>query len=516
MRRLGAWTPGESSLTEPMARQRRVSAYLKLLCVLFGSFWCLDTLQFAWRGATSRLVELGHVMQGVFALGVLLCSVLLRARERSAQLIANLESAATLGLGLVSLAILHTAPREQTPVGPLMGLALTLVARAALVPSSVWRTLGVGAGVTALGAASYGLSPFHAQLSGFAGVWLLAFTLVSAFVARVIYGLQDQVREARQLGQYVLEQRLGEGGMGVVYRAQHAMLRRPTAVKVMSSQLSDERHLARFTREVQQTARLTHPNTVTVYDYGRTREGVFYYAMELLDGANLEEVVNVSGILPEARVVSILDGVAGALAEAHGILLVHRDIKPSNVMLCDQGGIPDTPKVLDFGLVRDLQTNHGVTEAGGIAGSPAFMSPEAIRAPDTVGPASDLYALGAVGYYLLTAQHVFDGQTILEVCSHHLLTPPVPPSERRGVALHPELELLIMRCLEKDAAQRPASASEFQSALRALELAPDWRAVDARRWWQTHRPTIELRRKVAQRDRAGSSLTLQVDRAGRY
>jgi eukaryotic-like serine/threonine-protein kinase len=266
---------------------------------------------------------------------------------------------------------------------------------------------------------------------------------------------------------------------------------------------------------VQQTARLTHPNTVTVYDYGHTREGVFYYAMELLEGATLEEVVKVGGILPDARVVSILGGVAGALAEAHGIRLVHRDIKPSNVMLCDQGGVPDTPKVLDFGLVRDLQTNQGVTETGAIAGSPAFMSPEAIRAPDTVGPASDLYALGAVGYYLLTAQHVFEGRTMLEVCSHHLLTPPMPPSQRRGAAVHPELERLIMRCLQKDPAQRPASAVELQSALRALDLTPAWSDADARRWWQAHRPSIELRRKAAGHEATGPSLTLQVDRTGR-
>ncbi len=246
-------------------------------------------------------------------------------------------------------------------------------------------------------------APLSTMVAVESSAWWLLTVAVCTVTSRVLYGLRREVREARQLGQYLLEEKLGEGGMGVVYRARHAMLRRPTAVKLLPADKSSESTIARFEREVRLTARLAHPNTVTVYDYGRTPEGVFYYAMELLEGANLREVVDVEGPLPPARVLHVLEQVAASLVEAHGIGLIHRDIKPANILLCEIAGAPDVAKVVDFGLVKEVERggDASLTTAGTLTGTPLYMAPEAITAPETLDARSDLYALGAVGYFLL-------------------------------------------------------------------------------------------------------------------
>src|SRR6185503_3012449 len=211
-----------------------------------------------------------------------------------------------------------------------------------------------------------------------------------------------EVRDARRLGRYTLLEKIGEGGMGAVYSVRHAMLRRPTAMKLLPPQKFGAQNVARFEREVQLTARLTHPNTIRIFDYGRTPDGIFYYAMEYLDGANLAEVIAEGGPMPAGRVIHILDQVAGALTEAHGIGLIHRDVKPANIILTEQGGVPDVAKILDFGLVKEMGETGAdpLTHADTLTGTPMYMSPEAIAAPDQVDARADLYALGAVGYYL--------------------------------------------------------------------------------------------------------------------
>ncbi len=234
--------------------------------------------------------------------------------------------------------------------------------------------------------------------------------------------------------------------MGIVYRASHAMLRRPTAIKLLPADRAGNETLARFEKEVQLTASLTHPNTVTIFDYGRTPDGIFYYAMELLDGATLADVVEVDGPQPAARVAQILGQAAGALAEAHAVKLIHRDVKPANIMLVEQGGKPDVAKVLDFGLVKELDATASpeLTQIDAVTGTPQYMAPESIRAPDEVDARSDIYALGAVGYFLLTGEHVFTADTVVEVCAKHLNDEPVAPSERLGAAVPADLETLIL------------------------------------------------------------------------
>ncbi len=324
--------------------------------------------------------------------------------------------------------------------------------------------------------------------------WAIAVAMAAAF-SQTIHGLRKAVSDIRRLGQYTLEKKLGEGGMGVVYRASHAMLRRPTAIKLLLPDRAGKDALTRFEREVRRTAMLTHPNTVTVFDYGRTTDGVFYYAMELLEGASLDEIVEVDGPQPEERVIHLLEQAAGSLAEAHDAGLIHRDVKPGNILVVDRGGIPDLVKVVDFGLVKDLGSRGrggaisepALTMANEITGTPLYLAPETVTAPETVDARADLYALGAVGYWLLTGTHVFGGQSILEVCAHHLHSIPDAPSIRLGAAVAADLESVLLACLAKRPEDRPASAHALCDRLRACAAAGRWTNARAAHWWAVHR-----------------------------
>jgi serine/threonine-protein kinase len=348
------------------------------------------------------------------------------------------------------------------------------------------------------------------------GLWWIAAIAIATATSKVIYGLERQVRDARRLGQYTLIEKLGEGGMGIVYRARHAMLRRPTAIKLLPPDRFGPEAVARFEREVQLTARLTHPNTIRVFDYGRTPDGIFYYAMEYLEGANLADVVAEGGPMLAGRVIQILEQAAGALAEAHQIGLIHRDIKPANIFLTEQGGVPDVAKVLDFGLVKQLGQSDGesadVTRADSITGTPLYMAPESITAPATIDARTDLYALGAVGYFLVTGVDVFTGTTVIEVCGKHVHQAPVPPSERLGRPVPADLERLILGCLEKDPARRPADARTLQRGLRACQDAGVWGEEDARRWLEDHAAALRARQRRFAPDGAA---TIAVDVAQR-
>ena len=322
-------------------------------------------------------------------------------------------------------------------------------------------------------------------LLGASSVVIFVFTLV---VARMTKDAQKAAVEAKQLGQYELENKLGAGGMGVVYKAHHAMLRRPTAVKMLSIDKVDAASTARFEREVQITCQLNHPNTIAIYDYGRTPEGVFYYAMEFLDGLDLQQLVEKYGPQPEGRVIHILKQVCGSLYEAHSKGLVHRDIKPSNIMLNRRGSEPDVVKVLDFGLVKALDENKnaGMTANASLTGTPLYMSPEAIQSPLAVDNRSDLYAVGAVAYFLLTGHPVFSATNIMELCRQHVDQAPVPPSQRLGRVISPELEDAILACLEKNRAKRPQTARNLAHMLARLPESQKWTENEADGWWSRH------------------------------
>jgi len=317
------------------------------------------------------------------------------------------------------------------------------------------------------------------------GGLILLFTVA---MARMQKAAQNAALAARQLGQYQLEEKLGEGGMGVVYRGRHKLLRRPTAIKLLHPDKTTDDAIARFEREVQLTCQLNHPNTVAIYDFGRTREGIFFYAMEYLEGIDLDVLVARHGRQTESRVIHILAQICGSLAEAHTIGLVHRDIKPANLMLCRRGGVNDVVKVLDFGLVKaiDAQKQATLTAANVVMGTPNFMSPETFENPDLVGPASDLYAVAAVGYFLLTGTAPFSGQSAIEICMHHVKTPPQRPSERVGAPMAADLEAVLLRGLAKKPADRFTTAGEFAEALAACDAAGKWTARQAEEWWTAH------------------------------
>lgn len=455
-----------------------------------------------------------------------------RGKRRSARTVRTLEALGLLGAAvclqwlahgytehlLASELVRRLAAHPEyvtvvlfTAVGPLagasFGLTYLFVMRAAFVPTKAGATtlltavagaplafVGYQAGV---GAVQLGLEEIDPMMLALSGGFQWALTVaVCAAISRVIYGLREEVREARRLGQYTLEGLIGVGGMGRVYRASHAMLRRPTAIKLLGPDGASEDALERFEREVQLTAQLTHPNTVTIYDYGRTADGVLYYAMELLDGATLEEVVEVDGPQKPARVVRILEQVAGALGEAHAIGLIHRDVKPANIVLCRQGGELDVAKVVDFGLVKELEQRHSasVSQEGTISGTPLYMAPEILTQTNAASARSDIYALGAVGYWLLTGEHVFTGRTVVEVLGHHLHTEPVPPSERLGDPVPEELSQLILDCLAKDPDARPQDAAELRRRLEACEVGR-WTQRSARTWWSVHGPTLDAKQR---------------------
>jgi serine/threonine-protein kinase len=352
-------------------------------------------------------------------------------------------------------------------------------------PAAIWRKGG-----------QVGDMAYPAVIAS-AFLWAIAAAIAAAF-SQTLYGLRKAVNDVRRLGQYTLEEKLGEGGMGVVYRASHAMLRRPTAIKLLLPDRAGKEALARFEREVRRTAMLTHPNTVTVFDYGRTTDGVFYYAMELLEGASLDELVDLDGPQPEERVVHLLEQAAASLSEAHAAGLIHRDIKPGNILIVDRAGIPDLVKVVDFGLVKDVgvgtrggaTTEPELTLANTITGTPLYIAPETVTAPETADARTDLYSLGAVGYWLLTGTHVFNGRTTLEVCAHHLQSVPEPPSVRLGARVSLDLETLILRCLAKRPEDRPPSAEALRERLRACGAAGRWTNERAARWWAEHRSEL--------------------------
>jgi eukaryotic-like serine/threonine-protein kinase len=418
-----------------------------------------------------------------------------RTTERSPRALAVIESG---GVWLAALACILPVWWSDLDRVHAMFLEVTqiLVARAVIVPSTAKRTAWLGAGVVLpVTLMAWG---FHQRSSaGFleilkptlkATLFCSMAVVLATLTSRVIYGLRQEVRKARQLGQYTLQEKLGEGGMGIVFRAQHAMLRRPTAVKFLPPDRAGESSIRRFEREVQITSRLTHPNTVSVYDYGRTPDGIFYYAMEFLDGVNLAQLVAEDGPQPPARVVHILRQVCGALTEAHGVGLIHRDIKPANVILCERWGAADVVKVVDFGLVKDLGGSDSSSSIENMVGTPQYISPEAVHTPEKVGPAADLYAVGAVGYFLITGRPLFESATLVDMLSQHLDRQPVPPSARLGRAVPPKLESVILQCLQKDPARRPARADVLGAALEAaLDDTGPWTPEDAHSWWDRWR-----------------------------
>jgi hypothetical protein len=411
----------------------------------------------------------------------------------------RLDAVGTIATGLCYALMERTMPVSWRPDQlVLLIMNAVLLGRAALVPSEPRRTAWISAAsVVAIPSVTFFLfrEDRNASRELLVGALVTQATLWAAFtvvlailISNVTFHLRRSIARARRLGQYRLIEKIGEGGMGVVYRAEHEMLRRPTAIKLLLPGKAGERDLRRFEREAQLTARLTNPHTVSVYDFGRTPEGAFYYVMEFLDGIDLERLVHDGGPMPPGRVVHVLKQVCEALAEAHGIGLIHRDIKPANILLSESGGISDVAKVLDFGLVKEVNESDAakLTRDNVFAGTLHYLAPETIQAPGSPDPRSDLYALGAVAYYLLTGHPVFDGSPV-QVIHSHLQIAPEPPSVRLGRPVPAKLERTVLDCLEKDPNRRPDSAQALMDRLDACDDVEPWAAEEARRWWRARK-----------------------------
>ena len=362
--------------------------------------------------------------------------------------------------------------------------------------------------------------PARRTAIGFASAGVVAALLGFATVTS-LHTIARLRRQVEKVGPYRLVARLGGGAMGVVWEARHALLRRPTAVKLLAPGTQGERSLARFEREVQLTAGLTHPSTIAIYDYGRTADGVFYYAMELVKGINLLQLIELEGPQKPARVVHLLRQACGALAEAHAAGLIHRDVKPANLMVCVQGGIPDFLKVLDFGLVKDLGVVSDLTQAGPVSdrddvglsqdgsllGTPLYMAPEGMSDPSRVDARADIFAVGAVAYFLLTGRSPFPGKTALEVFRLQRRGRPIPLDEAALYPVPPCLQETIARCLSVHRADRPSTAHALGEMLDACTVDPPWNAEEARAWWRD-KGALGLAAVRAQREERDQVLSL--------
>jgi hypothetical protein len=338
-----------------------------------------------------------------------------------------------------------------------------------------------------------GFSEITAQHSHFemivletAMVMLLA-SVIAVTGVNTIGKLRREAFEARQIGQYRLKKLLGSGGMGEVHLAEHLLLKRPCAIKLIRpDKAGDPKALARFEREVQETAKLTHWNSIEIFDYGHTADGTFYYVMEYLPGMNLEQLVQKYGPLPAGRVIHLLTQVCDALAEAHGHGMIHRDIKPANIFAAKRGGIYDVAKLLDFGLVKSsaLPENSGLTQEGMVAGSPLYMSPEQATG-ENVDERADIYSLGLVAYFLLTGHPPFEDEKAIKILLAHAHEEPKPPSQ-----INPDvprdLEEVVLRCLEKDPDHRYPDVAALAAALHDCAADGDWSRECAQSWWQNY------------------------------
>ena len=378
---------------------------------------------------------------------------------------------------------------------------LLIVLYGTFVPNS-WRRCAAVVGI--LASIPLALMLAGSQLDPATGPYVLSAVpevviLMATAAAIAVFGshrireLQQKAHEAQRLGQYRLKQILGFGGMGAVYLAEHVLLLRPCAIKLIRpDQAGDPNTLIRFEREVQATATLTHPNTVEIFDYGHAEDGTFYYVMEYLPGMNLEDLVERHGPMPPERAVHLLRQVCQALREAHGIGLIHRDIKPGNILACERGKVYDVAKLVDFGLVRSFGLPGGdarLTQEGSFTGSPAFMSPEQAAGHQRLDARSDIYNVGAVAYFLITGQLLFDRESLLQMLHAHAYEPLVTVHEIQD-AVPSDLQQVILRCLEKDPDRRYQDAASVDKALAACACAGLWTAEKAEGWWRQHADSI--------------------------
>lgn len=404
------------------------------------------------------------------------------------------------------LALLNSWSLQPVTMRPVSGVTVLILFFAMLAPArpgKIFVASLVAASMDPLGvwiAHLRGL-PVPSPLATFAMFYPnYVCALLAVAPARVLYRLGRKIQTARALGSYQLVERLGQGGMGEVWLGRHRLLAHSAAIKLVrpdmlgaAGSVECSMTLDRFEREAQATASLTSPHTIRLFDFGLNGQGTFYYVMELLHGCDLETLVREHGPLPPARALHLMEQVCRSLAEAHAQGLVHRDVKPANIYVCRMGLEFDYVKVLDFGLVKVERNGSGVhptlTAAPMAMGTPAYMAPEVILGGADVDRRVDVYALGCVAYYLLTGERVFSAHTDMRLLVKHLHEAPVPPSQRAELPISPDIDDVVLACLRKDPARRPADAGELLEMLAACRTG-GWNQPDARRWWEMHLPHL--------------------------
>jgi serine/threonine-protein kinase len=512
-------TPPELRTSQGYRRQfppdllRQASRRLEILSLVGASLWVLGPAfghlalalnqpndpRWSHWGSIDTIAAVGVAI----SLGTFLYT---RLRERDPGFLMDLALVYMVACAACIGLMIHLGPPSGTPMDARPMITWTppvILMFAALMPASPWKMAVAGfvaASMDPLGMilaqaeGSYHFGPLHnAFLMHYPNYLLLGVAVV---ISQVVIRLGRQVARERELGSYRLGEPLGSGGMGAVYRATHRMLARPAAIKLIRPEVlaAQDRHsaglaIARFRREANAAAKLRSPHTVELYDFGETDDGTLYFVMELLEGMDLETLVQKEGPLPQERVIHILRQVCDSLEEAHASGLVHRDIKPANIHVGRVGLKHDFVKVLDFGLVKSvLPANQDTmaTAAGLTPGTPAYLAPE-MALGETCDGRADLYALGCVAFYLLTGQLVFQASNGLQMITKHIQETPVPPSRRTELEVAPELDAVVLACLAKKPEERPQTASELDRMLADIEIQP-WSEEAATQWWRTRQP----------------------------
>jgi len=528
--------PGSSSLAAPWWRgsgldtsngaefvQQRITLFAKLLTAISFAFLVLGFVTgLAFEMPLALYLTGRMTVAHVAGLAVIAIAwVVARQGRFSLAGLGALDAVALVG-SCTAWAFFVDEPFGESVFVAVISVIMTILARAIIVPSKAARTLRLSllSIVPTLVLMWLGLGPALARTAGSYipyGPWLTVFnqTLLLVVVAwmatitsRILYDLRRSVREANELGQYALEEKLGAGGMGEVWRARHRFLVRAAAVKLIRPELlatnpaGPEQVLRRFEREAMATAALRSPHTVQLYDFGQADDGTLFYVMELLLGIDLEKLVSRFGPVPAERAVHILKQVCHSLDEAHHNGLTHRDIKPANIFVSGIGSELDFVKVLDFGLVRFRPELAGdqvrLTTEGRVGGTPAYTAPEIVLGEQSYDHRVDIYAVGCVGYWLLTGRLVFETDSMMKMIIDHARTQPPPPHSRTQRPIPPALEQVIMDCLEKDPARRPPSAAVLADRLSAVEFSHQWTRERAEAWWRTNMPDPSPERPVAE------------------
>jgi tRNA A-37 threonylcarbamoyl transferase component Bud32 len=481
-----------------------------LLCAVAGGLWtiglAMDSVIVPRAFGTPRP---GTAI--VIELFAILVSVLLAVYMRYSQHSPHTKTDVGLGYMIFSsfaVAILNTWTIQalEASLGQLSWITIVILVSSMILVTTPTKVL-----VASLVAAS--MDPLAVWIAHLRGLptpsvlqtFIICFpnyscALVAVLPSLVLRRMGRRLREAREMGSYRLVERLGQGGMGEVWRAEHRLLARSAAIKLVrpevlgaSTEADVKLALRRFEREAQATAALSSPHTIRLFDFGATNEGAFYYVMELLAGRDLESLVREFGPLPAERVIFLLRQVCHSLADAHARDLVHRDIKPANIYVCRMGLDYDFVKVLDFGLVKFRTGDQSQTMITGnhpTTGTPAYMAPEIILGETDVDRRADVYALGCVAYFLLTGQLVFEADTPMKMLLQHVQAQPVPPSTRTELPIPREFDELVLACLEKDPNRRPQNAEELFHLARDCKACDRWNSDTAKTWWEQNLPEL--------------------------